>query len=262
MSNRMNPSRYRLIILALPLLIIPAWEYYRLAKEVQGHVHDYGVVVGHVSTPPGLGYARYSSVIEYRGLNGEPHRFISNVQEIPEAPIGSKVEILVEPVMRRSAYVAGAIGHWFSFLILAPLSISFYIFIVLISFFQEASPKNKNRRSSAHHKNQKDNGAGLSFENGMKAHPKSKAELGELLDTLGLAGNEFAVLTKDKHSYIQAIGKVGSGFIIEYCDNGPKNKFVSVRKDVSLAEVKNIFSSFYFQDLGWKTDLKWEKQRY
>ena len=126
--------RYKLVLLASPLLVLPIWHYSVLADRVHGHIEVAGRVVGHARVET-TGLDRFQSIVEYPGPDGRPVRFTSQVQHKPAQPIGMSVPVLLDPATRVEAVVGGYRGHWFSFWVTAALAYGFFAFAFVVNYF-------------------------------------------------------------------------------------------------------------------------------
>jgi hypothetical protein len=106
-----------------------------------------------------------------------------------------------------------------------------------------------------------DVGSGLLMKlaNGTVESMPTPAVAKRLLRTLGIPGNEFAILERAESQYMQTHTNDGAKFVIEYREGSEKQHFVS--GDQSLAEVEKAFAEYTVGVNRWKTRIKWRRLR-
>ena len=124
----------RLALLALPLPLLVWWQYHLLAADIAGYKEEAGVIVGYVEVPPAAGDVQitYRYIVEYEGAGNSKRRVVTDVARGFPKGIGESVAVLVEPVRRSNAYVAGAFDYWFSFTIDAFIALVFFFFLAVL----------------------------------------------------------------------------------------------------------------------------------
>ena len=127
--------RFRLLILASPLLVLPIWDHAMRSADIEGHEPTRGVVVGHVKVEPRSGFPRFASVVEYAGPDGRKMQMIDQVERRPAEAVGTAVDVLVDR-SGRSAVRAGANGYWFASTVTTALSLAFFALAAAVTFFE------------------------------------------------------------------------------------------------------------------------------
>lgn len=104
--------RYRVVLMALPLLVLPVWEYTMRASEVEQFVDGTGVVVDHVKYTMRSGFNIYAAVIEYQASDGRKYRLQDPVKGQIREAIGKQVPLLVHPHNPAHFVRNELLGHW------------------------------------------------------------------------------------------------------------------------------------------------------
>jgi hypothetical protein len=99
----------------------------------------------------------------------------------------------------------------------------------------------------------------LNTEDDTSIEISSRAELERALANLGADGNGYAVLECEEQIYIQAAATGRDRFVAEYRDGSEEAHFSSARKNLSLAEVVELFGSYLEDTEGWKTSIEWRR---
>ena len=144
-------SRYRLVILASPLLALPVWDYAMRSDGLDGFVPTPGVVVSHVKLESNAGFPRYKSVIEYSAIDGQKMRLVDSIERRPPEAMGTAVKLLVDPNNPGSAVRAGMSGHWFSFSITTLLSLGFFLLAAAVTYFENRALNRRLARARQRH---------------------------------------------------------------------------------------------------------------
>jgi len=99
----------------------------------------------------------------------------------------------------------------------------------------------------------------LRLESGKTVRDPSASAIAESLRGHVHSGGGFAILERDKQSYIQAAGDGEAGFIVEYQDGDTDQHFTATREKVPLSEVVKAFQSYAAGDGAWKGMFEWAK---
>ncbi len=92
----------------------------------------------------------------------------------------------------------------------------------------------------------------------ISANPDAQIIARSLRDLTG-EGDSFAILSKDKMSYIQTSGSPLEGFILEYQDGSLDQHFQCLSESLDLEKVTKAFAFYLQEDQKLKTDFTWEK---
>lgn len=121
--------RYRVVLMALPLLFAPVWEYTQRAGEVEGFVEGTGTVVDHVKYRMRSGFNIYAAVIEYQDSNGRKYRLQDPVKSQITEAIGRQVPLLVHPRNPARFVRNELLGHWARPVVIATICGVFFLMV-------------------------------------------------------------------------------------------------------------------------------------
>jgi len=111
----MLPERfrlYRLLLLASPLAVLPALNFYWTAAGLEGFVRGQGVVVQNHCYSARTAVRLCVSRIEFQGIDGRTHAYWDRTATSWEAPLGEPVALLMSPAVPGHAVRAGIGGVW------------------------------------------------------------------------------------------------------------------------------------------------------
>lgn len=87
----------------------------------------------------------------------------------------------------------------------------------------------------------------------------NREELHDALSSREGAGNNFAILERDKEEhYMQVAGTSEEGFIVEYRSGG-MNSHYRCEERISLEEALDTLERYAERDRRWRTDLNWKE---
>ena len=98
----------------------------------------------------------------------------------------------------------------------------------------------------------------LELEDGTVFERPSEHDIEQALDTLGRAGNSFAVLSTDVMTYIQTAGSRDAGYSLEY-QAEDTDRHYRVPEPVSHDEVVSIFKRYVVGDVSWNEEYPWDR---
>ncbi len=99
----------------------------------------------------------------------------------------------------------------------------------------------------------------LRLESGKAIREPNSSQIAEELRGHAQSGGGFAILERDKQTYIQAAGDEATGFVVEYQDGDTDQHFKATREKISLSDVVKAFSSYAAGDGAWKGMFQWAK---
>lgn len=87
----------------------------------------------------------------------------------------------------------------------------------------------------------------------------SAQEIDDGLANLDDERGGFAVLSRDKQTYLQASGRPSKGFALEYRDGDPDAHYQSRTAEVSLSRTQQIFQAYAGEEDDWDAGVDWEE---
>jgi hypothetical protein len=84
------------------------------------------------------------------------------------------------------------------------------------------------------------------------------ATIARSLDEMDWEKDLFAILSRDKLTFIQATGSHREGFIVEYMD-GADERFYRAAGKANIEAVKMAFLAYHRADPSWQTSFQWQK---
>lgn len=74
-------------------------------------------------------------------------------------------------------------------------------------------------------------------------------------------GGHFAILSRNKMTYLQAIYIQNSGFHLEYQSSSVDKHYHCTDEGLDLKKVTRAFELYFMRDGRWRTELRWERER-
>jgi len=99
----------------------------------------------------------------------------------------------------------------------------------------------------------------LSLESGRSIANPNTSEIQAALSVHASSGGGFAILSRDKLTYIQLAGDADSGFLVEYQDGDTDRHFRCEKERVPLDDAIRAFQSYAVGDEKWRTMFAWVK---
>jgi hypothetical protein len=98
----------------------------------------------------------------------------------------------------------------------------------------------------------------LEAEGQKKISNPNRDQITESINRLNNDSSTFAIISKAKRDFIQTCYSTAGGLLLEYLDGSNNKHFQSLRHNLTLQEVTEVFCSYNRGESNWKQKYKWK----